>query len=222
MNHFPWTIDPVKVLTRRELSTILDQHASRADQSQQARLNRTILRLACCAGLRVSEIVTLRLDDLRVDSSRPHLIVLPEIAKGGHGRTVPLWWDAETLADLRAWKRERERQGARPHDVLIGSLWPRRLGQPLTRHTIRERFRTACKPLGLERLRHLTIHHGRHTFISHALAGGRTLAEVKSAAGHASLVTTSIYLHIAVDDDATPGQLFGSSAPIDHRACTSR
>jgi len=34
------------------------------------------------------------------------------------------------------------------------------------------------------------IHHGRHTFISHALAGGRTLAEVKAAAGHAGLLTT--------------------------------
>lgn len=222
MNHLPWTVDPVKVLTRRELTTILDHFTARAERSPQVRLNRTILRIACCAGLRVSEIAALRLDDLRVDSSRPHLIVRPETAKGGHVRTVPLWWDTGTLADLRAWKRERESQGARARDALIGSLWPRRLGQPLTRHTIRERFRTACKPLGMERLRHLAIHHGRHTFISHALAGGRTLAEVKDAAGHASLITTSIYLHIAVDDDATPGQLFGSSAPIDHRACTSR
>jgi integrase len=55
----------------------------------------------------------------------------------------------------------------------------------------------------------LTIHHGRHTFISHALAGGRSLAEVRVAAGHSNLVTTSAYLHIAVDDDATPGNLFG-------------
>jgi integrase len=63
--------------------------------------------------------------------------------------------------------------------------------------------------LSLERLRHLTIHYGRHTFISHGLAGGRTLAEVRQVAGHASLLTTSVYLHIADDDDATPGNLFG-------------
>jgi site-specific recombinase XerD len=62
--------------------------------------------------------------------------------------------------------------------------------------------------LGLERLRGLTVQHGRHTFVSHALAGGRTLAEVKAAAGHASLVTTSEYLHVAVDDDGVPGTLF--------------
>ena len=36
---------------------------------------------------------------------------------------------------------------------------------------------TACKCLGAERASQLTVHHGRHTFISHALAGGRTLAE---------------------------------------------
>jgi hypothetical protein len=57
---------------------------------------------------------------------------------------------------------------------------------------------SACKVLGLARLRTLTIHHGRHTYISHSLAGGKSLAEVKSAAGHASLLTTSVYLHVAV------------------------
>jgi len=55
----------------------------------------------------------------------------------------------------------------------------------------------------------LTIHHGRHTFISHALAGGRTLAEVKAAAGHASLLTTSVYLHVVVDEMEEVGELFG-------------
>ncbi|MFO0939071.1 MAG: site-specific integrase [Gemmataceae bacterium] len=145
-------------------------------------------------------------DDVRVDSGRPHLRVRPEAAKGGKGRIVPLWWDAGTLADLKAWKRKRD--SARPRDPFICCQKPMRKGEPLIRHTIRERFRTACKLLGLERLRHLTIHHGRHTFISHALAGGRSLAEVKAAAGHSTLTTTSVYLHIAVDDDAGEGNLF--------------
>jgi len=60
--------------------------------------------------------------------------------------------------------------------------------------------------LGPERLVPLAIH-GRHTFISHALAGGRTLAEVRDAAGHANVSITSGYLHIAVDDDGI-GDLF--------------
>ena len=54
----------------------------------------------------------------------------------------------------------------------------------------------------------LTIHHGRHTFISHALAGGRTLAEVRDAAGHSSVLVTSAYLHVAVEDQGTEGDLF--------------
>lgn len=174
-------------------------------------MNVTIVRLACCCGLRVSEICGLTLDDLRVDSERPHIRVHPDTAKGGKGRIVPLGWDAGTLADLRTWKRLRERQGARSKDPVICCLKPNQHGWPLIRHTIRERFRTACKPLSMERLRGLTIHHARHTFVSHALAGGRTLAEVKVAAGHSSLVTTIIYLHIAVDDDATPGQLFATA-----------
>ena len=206
--HAPWVVDPVKVLTRRELARVLESLAARVDDSPAARMNLTIVRLACCCGLRVSEIAGLVLDDLRVDSERPHFRVRPDTAKGGKGRIVPLWWDAGTLADLRTWKRLREQQCARAKDPVICCLKPNQVGRPLIRHTIRERFRTACKPLGLERLRGLTIHHGRHTFVSHALAGGRTLAEVKAAAGHSSLVTTSIYLHIAVDDDATPGRLF--------------
>jgi site-specific recombinase XerD len=48
----------------------------------------------------------------------------------------------------------------------------------------------------------------RHQVISHALAGGRTLAEVKAAAGHASLLTTSVYLHVAVEDEEKVGDLF--------------
>ena len=121
---------------------------------------------------------------------------------------MPLWWDAETLDDLLVWKMFRQAQGARSDDPFVCSLQRATLGRPLNRHVLRRRFLTACRVLGWERLRSLTIHHGRHTFISHALAGGRTLAEVRSAAGHANLLTTSVYLHVAVDDDGQLGSLF--------------
>ena len=203
-----WNIDTVKILTRRELACVLNDLAQRAPRSASVRKNRAIFRLGCCCGLRVSEIGALRLEDVCLGSGRPHLRVRPEGAKGKKARVVPLWWDAGTLEDLTAWKREREEQGARPGEPFICCLWPSRFGRRLVRHTIRERFRTACKSLGLERLRSITTHCGRHSFVSHALAGGRSLAEVQRAAGHSSLVTTSVYLHVAVDDDATPGRLF--------------
>src|ERR1700738_981190 len=90
----------------------------------------------------------------------------------------------------------------------VFSVQANRRGMALQRAALRRRFLSACKVLGLARLRTLTIHHGRHTFISHALAGGRALAEVRAAAGHASLLTTSVYLHVAVDDEGEMGSLF--------------
>jgi len=115
---------------------------------------------------------------------------------------VPLWWDAGTLSDLTRWKSWRVDHGAKPEELFVGCLQAKRRGTRLSRHTLRKRFRTACKVLGKERLETLTIHHGRHTFISHALAGDRTLAEVRDAAGHANVSITSAYLHVAVEDNA--------------------
>src|SRR5262245_16334681 len=63
-----WSVDPVKILTRRELAALLADHPSR---SVSRRMNRVILRLACCCGLRVSEIGALRLADGRTCASGP-------------------------------------------------------------------------------------------------------------------------------------------------------
>ena len=93
-------------------------------------------------------------------------------------------------------------------DPFVASLQIGRELLVFSRHTLRKRFRTACRVLGKERLESLTIHHGRHTFISHALAGGRTLAEVRDAAGHANVTITSGYLHVAVEGSEV-GTLFG-------------
>jgi integrase len=129
-------------------------------------------------------------------------------SKGLRSRIVPLWRDAGTLEDLSAWKADRLRAGAEYNEPFLASLIPGRGVKPFSRHTLRKRFRTACKVLGAPRLETLTIHHGRHTFISHALAGGRSLAEVRDAAGDANVSITSGYLHVAVDDEAAFGNLF--------------
>jgi hypothetical protein len=108
MHAFPmWQVDQTKVLTRRELTAVLaDQHA-KARISANTRRNLIIVRLACCCGLRVSEIAGLQLDDVIVEGGRPHLRLRKETTKGKRPRKVPLWWDAGTLADLAAWKAER-------------------------------------------------------------------------------------------------------------------
>lgn len=203
----PHRVDSTKILTRTELALVLASLTRNAPRSRNTRMNLVLVRLACCCGLRVSEIAGLRISDVRTELARPHLRIRRGAAKGGKPRMVPLWWDAGTLADLKAWKAERMSQQPDPEALFVGCLQGARLGTRLSRHTLRKRFRTACRVLGPERLEMLTIHHGRHTFISHALAGGRTLAEVRDAAGHANVSITSTYLHIAVDDQDV-GNLF--------------
>ena len=204
--------DPTKILTRREMTAVLAELKRKAQRSPSTRLNLVLFRLAACCGLRASEIATLRIADVRVELARPHIRIRRGASKGGKPRMVPLWWDAATLADLTMWKADRLRHGALPQDPFLASLQMRRAAIPLSRHTLRKRFRTACKVLGRERLDTLTIHHGRHSFISHALAGGRSLAEVRDAAGHANVSITSAYLHVAVDDDSI-GNLFAFPPP---------
>jgi integrase len=204
----PRSLDPTKILTRREMAAVLAELVRKAPRSPNTRLNLVIFRLAACCGLRASEIANLQIDDVRLQMPRPHLRIRTGAAKGGRPRTVPLWWDAGTLKDLATWRDVRVQLANGAVIPFVASLQPERDSRALSRHTLRKRFRTACKSLGLERLKSLTIHHGRHTFISHALAGGRTLAEVRDAVGHSNVSITSAYLHVIVDDDVV-GQLFG-------------
>ena len=200
--------DPTKILTRRELAAVLVDLRRKAPRSKNTRLNLAVFRLAACCGLRASEIAKLQLADVRTEVARPHLRIRNGASKGGRPRIVPLWWDAGTLADLSAWKNERLAQRGGADQSFVASMRPGRGDKAFSRHTLRKRFRTACKVLGAERLKSLTIHHGRHTFISHALAGGRTLAEVRDAVGHSNVSITSAYIHVAVDDDHELGSLF--------------
>jgi integrase len=116
---------------------------------------------------------------------------------------VPLWWDGGTLADISV-AGHAYGQHAMRVPFVCSQKPDRREPQtlrpaPARRLRANPAMRCARSPFT-----------GRHTFISHALAGGRTLAEVRVAAGHSSLLTTSAYLHIAVDDEAQIGSLFAA------------
>ncbi len=203
----PYSADMTKILTRSEMQAVLADLKRKAPRSKNTRLNLVIFRLAACCGLRASEIAQLHMQDIRSEMPRPHIRIRVGCSKGGKSRRVPLWWDRGTLDDLAAWRADRAARGALGGDPFVASLQARREALVFSRHTLRKRFRTACRVLGKQRLEHLTIHHGRHTFISHALAGGRTLAEVRDAAGHSNVTITSGYLHIAVEEDGV-GALF--------------
>ena len=208
-------IDSIKILGRSEIAAVIAD-LKRKRRSRNSRQNLIIFRLATCAGLRVSEIVGLNLGNLKLSSSRPYVEVPREIAKRKKARRVPLWWDGATLLDLQAWKAERQAQGAGPNDPFVCSQAKGTRGKRLSVRNAQSRFKRCVKPLGPERVAILSIHCGRHSFCSHALAGGRTLAEVRDAAGHANVSTTSVYLHIVCDDSEEVGTLFefpGSPRP---------
>src|SRR5687767_8494462 len=75
-------IDATKILTRRELAQVLSDLTSKAPRSANTSMNLILVRLACCCGLRVSEIAGLQVSDVRVESSRPHLRIRRGAAKG--------------------------------------------------------------------------------------------------------------------------------------------
>ena len=203
-----WMVDQTKILGRSEIAETLTDQRRKAKRSINTRQNLVVFRLSTCCGLRASEIVGLKLGDVRVGIRRPYIQVRKSIGKGRKARRVPLWWDAGTLAELEAWKAERQRQGAKVSDPFVCSQQRNTFGRRLDRFNVRKRFLTACRCLGPERARELTIHHGRHSFVSHSLAGGRSLAEVRDAAGHSNVAITSVYLHVATSDDDTVGNIF--------------
>jgi site-specific recombinase XerD len=90
-------------LTRRDLAAVLTDATKNARRSANAHRNLVIVRLACCRGLRVSEIAALQFDDVVVDVPRAHLRLRRETTKGKRLRYVTLWWGGGTLADLVAW-----------------------------------------------------------------------------------------------------------------------
>ena len=195
-------MDATKILTTDEIQTVIS-NLKRKRRYVNNRQALVIFRLACCCGLRASEICGITVDDVRTEGKRPHIRITRSVGKGGKTRKVPLWWDAQTLDDLRAWRTEQIRRDA-TYCVCAQSVDA--FGNQLDRRNIRRTFKRVVGILdGRE---DATVHDGRHTFVSLALAGGRSLAEVRDAAGHSNVNTTSIYTHV-VPDDGSVGQLFG-------------
>jgi len=189
-----WCPTAEKILTKAEIKAVLDDLRRKSRRSPNTRMNLTLFRLATCCGLRASELTRLTLDNVRVGTDSPKIRVPKTIAKGKKARTVPVI-DSGTLDDLRTWKALREAHGATGSDLFLVS----RKGTAIDRFNARRRFKACCRVLGSERVGEITIHFGRHSFISHALHAGRSVAEVQRAAGHSSLGVTTQYAHLVAE-----------------------
>lgn len=213
-------MDATKILGRDEIQAVLDKlHKSvRRPPSKRALnsyRNLIVFRLSCCCGLRRVEICGLNLGDMIAGGDKPILRIRKEITKGRierrKARKVPLWWDAGTLEDLRLWRELRLRAGAALDEPFVCSCYGQATGRRLCKSSVPRCWQTAISVLGEDRSRQLSIHCGRHSFISHALYCGRSLVEVRDAAGHASVNTTSLYLHL-IERENVP-DLFDFSKP---------
>jgi integrase len=205
------TLDKTRILTRCEIVRVIAD-LKRRRRSVNTRQNLIVFRLSACCGLRVSEISGLRLCDVETVGPHPQILVPESPAKRWRPRTVPLWWDRETLADIEAWKRERIGAGAQGSDPLVCSQHKDTRGKKLSERNLQHRWTVAIKVLGKERVKRLSIQKGRHSFCSHALAGGRTITEVRDAAGHAKLATTYMYVHAVHGDEDLPLTVFNGDA----------
>ena len=149
--------------------------------------DRAMLHLAFAAGLRVSELTGLRLEDL---SLQPHTSILVH-GKGRRERRLPLW--KQTTAALRAWLAVR---GVIPAPELF--LNARR--EPMTRagfeYILRKHVRTAtenCPSLATKRI---SPHVLRHSCALTVLEATNDLRKVSLWLGHANMQTTEMYLRV--------------------------
>ena len=146
--------------------------------------HRTLLMTLYAAGLRLSEVVHLRVED--VDSRRMVLRICR--GKGRKDRYAPL---SETLLEQlrRYWKQYQP------------SFWlfpGKKAGLPLCRGSVQRICKSAARRAGLTK--RVSPHVLRHSFATHLLEAGTDLKTIQILLGHRHLNTTSVYLHVAVQD----------------------
>jgi integrase/recombinase XerD len=149
--------------------------------------DRAMLTLMYASGLRVSELVTLGLDDLR-----PADGLVRVMGKGEKQRLVPVSERAITAVDVYlrgvrgAWARPGERAlfvTARGRGMTRQGFW-----KLLQRHAVNAGITKALSP-----------HKLRHSFATHLLEGGADLRAVQTMLGHADISTTQVYTHVVAD-----------------------
>lgn len=145
--------------------------------------DRAALELLYATGLRVSELVNLRLADVDIDRG-----VLNCHGKGNKQRCVPIGRSALTW--LNEYLRAR---AALPDGQDSGQLFVGMRGKPLTRQLIWLRLKKYADSIGLRRV---TPHGLRHSFATHLLQRGADSRSVQALLGHSDIGTTQIYTHI--------------------------
>jgi len=171
----------VGYLIRDELQALLDA----PDPGTVSGIrDRAMLHLAFAAGMRVSELVGLRLDQIDRSLSTVHII-----GKGRRERVLPLW--KETATAVKAWLKVRPASNA-------PELFLNARGQAMTRsgfeYVLAKHVATASRAAPSIAGKSVSPHVLRHTCAMHTLQATRDVRKVSLWLGHASLQSTEVYL----------------------------
>ncbi|MDT8390774.1 MAG: site-specific tyrosine recombinase XerD [Lentisphaeria bacterium] len=176
-----WTLLP-DFLTRGEVESLLTVWGGRDTLSRR---NRVIVEVLYATGIRVSELVTLRMDQFRPDEG-----IVRVIGKGDKERVVPVGRPARRA--VRAYV-----EGARAELDITGkgvTLLLSVRGRPLTRARVWSIIKETALRAGV--VKNVYPHMLRHSFASHLLEGGADLRVIQEMLGHADISTTQIYTHV--------------------------
>lgn len=172
-----------KSLTEREVEMLL---AAPDTDDPRGNRDRTMLEVLYATGLRVSELVTLKPQQVSLTQG-----VVRVTGKGSKERLVPL--GEEALAWLRDYLNgaRKELLGGRLSDY----LFPTRRSDCITRQAFWQLIKRYALAAGI--VKHLSPHTLRHAFATHLLNHGADLRVVQLLLGHSDLSTTQIYTHVA-------------------------
>ena len=177
-----------KPLSVTEVDELLEQPLKR--DTPEGRRDRAMLELLYATGLRVTELVSLNLEDLHMEPPHPYVRCM---GKGRKERTIPI--HEQAAASVQAYLDD-----ARPKLVKGKSesaLFVNRRGERLTRQGFWLILKQYAKEANITRA--VTPHTLRHSFATHMLRGGAPLRSVQELLGHANISTTQVYTHIAND-----------------------
>lgn len=174
-------------LTERDVETLLAEPFGEGCEQPALELrDKAMLEILYGCGLRVSELVSLRVDQVNLRQG-----VVRIIGKGNKERLVPMGEEAVDWL-LRYMKEGRGElmRGGRSDD-----LFPGNRGTAMTRQAFWYRVRHYARRAGIQT--RLSPHTLRHAFATHLLNHGADLRVVQMLLGHADLSTTQIYTHVA-------------------------